>query len=188
MCQALEAHTYNPSYSGGINQESRGLKLAWANSLWDPISKNPSQKYGWRSGSGWRPRVQTPVTHPPQKKKKKKKKKERKKNVRQLSKVKLRDRLSIRNPFGFSPNSVTHKWWPCFLLAIWGGWVKLLSSHKVVLKIKGNNRRPEKKLKCYECKLQYIVKMLALPSLEYLKCACPWYKKRFLTGCGSSHL
>jgi hypothetical protein len=25
------AHTYNPSYSGGRDQENRGLKIAWAN-------------------------------------------------------------------------------------------------------------------------------------------------------------
>jgi hypothetical protein len=33
------AHTYNPSYSGGRDQEDRGLKAAWANSSGDPISK-----------------------------------------------------------------------------------------------------------------------------------------------------
>jgi hypothetical protein len=33
----------NPSYSGGRDQDC-GLKPAWANSLQDPISKNPSQK------------------------------------------------------------------------------------------------------------------------------------------------
>jgi hypothetical protein len=39
------AHTYNPSYSGGRDQEDRGLKPAYANSLRDPISKkNLSQK------------------------------------------------------------------------------------------------------------------------------------------------
>jgi hypothetical protein len=38
------AHACNPSYSGGRDQEDCGLKPAWANSLWDPISKNPSQK------------------------------------------------------------------------------------------------------------------------------------------------
>jgi hypothetical protein len=37
------AHTYNPSYSGGRDQEDCGLKPAWANSPWDPISKKPSQ-------------------------------------------------------------------------------------------------------------------------------------------------
>jgi hypothetical protein len=38
------AHACNPSYWGGKDQEVRSLKPAWANSLWDPISKNPSQK------------------------------------------------------------------------------------------------------------------------------------------------
>jgi hypothetical protein len=30
---ALVAHTYNPSYSGGRDQEDRGSKPAWANSF-----------------------------------------------------------------------------------------------------------------------------------------------------------
>jgi hypothetical protein len=38
------AQTCNPSYSGGRDQEDCSLKLAWANSSQDPISKNPSQK------------------------------------------------------------------------------------------------------------------------------------------------
>jgi hypothetical protein len=33
------AHTYNPSYSGGRDQEDLSSKPAWSNSLWDPISK-----------------------------------------------------------------------------------------------------------------------------------------------------
>jgi hypothetical protein len=40
----LVAHTCNPSYSGGRDQEDHGLKLAQGNSLQDPILKNPSQK------------------------------------------------------------------------------------------------------------------------------------------------
>jgi hypothetical protein len=36
--------TYNPSYSGGRDQEDRGTKPAQANSSRDPISKNSSQK------------------------------------------------------------------------------------------------------------------------------------------------
>jgi hypothetical protein len=28
--QVLVAHTYNPNYSGGRDQENRGLKAAWA--------------------------------------------------------------------------------------------------------------------------------------------------------------
>jgi hypothetical protein len=38
------AHTCNPSYSGGRDQEDRSLKPAWANSSQDPSQKNPSQK------------------------------------------------------------------------------------------------------------------------------------------------
>jgi hypothetical protein len=37
-------HACNPSYSGGRDQEDCGLKPARANSLQDPILKNPSQK------------------------------------------------------------------------------------------------------------------------------------------------
>jgi hypothetical protein len=52
-CQVLVAHTCNPSYSGGRDQEDQGSKPARSNSLQeDPISKkktknkktNPSQK------------------------------------------------------------------------------------------------------------------------------------------------
>jgi hypothetical protein len=38
--QALVAHTCNPSYSGGRDQEDHSLKPARANSLRDPILKN----------------------------------------------------------------------------------------------------------------------------------------------------
>jgi hypothetical protein len=48
-------------------QEDCGSKPAWANSSWDPISKNPiTKKLGWWTGSRWRPWVQAPV---PQKRK-----------------------------------------------------------------------------------------------------------------------
>jgi hypothetical protein len=40
----LVTQAYNPSYSGGRDQEDRGLKPAWENSSRDPFSKNPSQK------------------------------------------------------------------------------------------------------------------------------------------------
>jgi hypothetical protein len=48
---ALEAHTCNPSYSRGRDQEDQGSKPALANSLEDPISKIPNTRKGWRSGS-----------------------------------------------------------------------------------------------------------------------------------------
>jgi ribosomal protein L44E len=38
------AHTCNPSYSGGRDQEDHGLKSAMANSWQDPTSKNWSEK------------------------------------------------------------------------------------------------------------------------------------------------
>jgi hypothetical protein len=43
----LMAHCYNPSYSGGRDQEDHSLKPAQANSLQDPISKNPFTKKDW---------------------------------------------------------------------------------------------------------------------------------------------
>jgi hypothetical protein len=39
-----QAYAYNPSYSGGRDQEDCSRKPAWANSSQDPSSKNPSQK------------------------------------------------------------------------------------------------------------------------------------------------
>jgi hypothetical protein len=42
--QVPVAHTCNPSYSGGRNQEDRGSKPAWANSSQDPISRIPITK------------------------------------------------------------------------------------------------------------------------------------------------
>jgi hypothetical protein len=42
--RAPVSRTYNPSYSGGRDQEDHSSKPAQANSLRDPISKNPSQK------------------------------------------------------------------------------------------------------------------------------------------------
>jgi hypothetical protein len=62
----LVAHTCNPCCSEGREQEDCSLKPAGANSLQDPISKNPPQKRigGVAQGAG---QVQIPV---PQKKKK----------------------------------------------------------------------------------------------------------------------
>jgi hypothetical protein len=42
--QVPVAHSCNPSYSGGRDQEDCSLKPAWTNSLQEPILKNPSQK------------------------------------------------------------------------------------------------------------------------------------------------
>jgi hypothetical protein len=50
--QALEVHTYNPSCSGGRDQEDRGSKPAWANSSRDPILKNPSHTKKNSAGGG----------------------------------------------------------------------------------------------------------------------------------------
>jgi hypothetical protein len=42
----LVAHAYNPSYSGGRDQEDRNSKPVWANSSQTLTQKNPSQKKG----------------------------------------------------------------------------------------------------------------------------------------------
>jgi hypothetical protein len=42
------AHTYNPSCSGDWDQEDHGFRPAWANTLWDPISKITRVK--WTGG------------------------------------------------------------------------------------------------------------------------------------------
>jgi hypothetical protein len=41
--QVPKAHTYNSSYLGGWDLEDGGLRLARANSLWDPIPKKTKQ-------------------------------------------------------------------------------------------------------------------------------------------------
>jgi hypothetical protein len=41
------AHTCNPSYSGGSDQEDHSSKPAWANSLKDLISKKPFTQKDW---------------------------------------------------------------------------------------------------------------------------------------------
>jgi hypothetical protein len=61
-------HAYNPSYSGAKDQEDRSSKSAWANSFWDPISKNPSHKRADGVAQGIDPKFK------PQYQKKKKKK------------------------------------------------------------------------------------------------------------------
>jgi hypothetical protein len=68
--QALVAHTCNPSYSGGRDQEDCGLKSAQANGSQDPILKKPFTKKGWWSGSRCRPWVQMPKLQKYKKKKK----------------------------------------------------------------------------------------------------------------------
>jgi hypothetical protein len=66
------AHACDPSYSGGRDEEDRGSKPAWANSLGDPILKNPITKKDWWSGSRCRLSVQAPIPHTKKKKRKKK--------------------------------------------------------------------------------------------------------------------
>jgi hypothetical protein len=53
LVPSVQAHTCNPSYSEGRDQEDCSLKpdYLWANSLRDPIWKKKSQKKGWWSGS-----------------------------------------------------------------------------------------------------------------------------------------
>jgi hypothetical protein len=42
----LVTHAYNPSYSGGVDQEDLGSKPTWASSIPDPILKIPYTKTG----------------------------------------------------------------------------------------------------------------------------------------------
>jgi hypothetical protein len=52
FCRVLVSHACSPSYSGGRDQEDCGLKPAWANSLWETVSKIPNiTKRG--GGDGW---------------------------------------------------------------------------------------------------------------------------------------
>jgi hypothetical protein len=68
----LEAHTCNPSYSGGRDQEDHGSKPTWANSSQDPVSKKHNTKErGWQMAQGVGPKFKLEYH------KKKKKKKER---------------------------------------------------------------------------------------------------------------
>jgi hypothetical protein len=46
MSRVLVAHTCNPSYSGGRDQEDHGSKPAWTNSSRDPSLKKPYHKKG----------------------------------------------------------------------------------------------------------------------------------------------
>jgi hypothetical protein len=48
----LVAHTYNPSYSGGRDQEDLGSKPVQGNSWRDPILKKRIIEKVWGSGSG----------------------------------------------------------------------------------------------------------------------------------------
>jgi hypothetical protein len=57
----MVAQAYNPSNSGGRDQEDCGLRPVWANSLQDPISKNHQKKKDWWNSSRCRSCVQTPV-------------------------------------------------------------------------------------------------------------------------------
>jgi hypothetical protein len=47
---ALVVYAYNPSYSGGRDQEDLGLKPAQGSSLRDPISKKTFIQKGWWNG------------------------------------------------------------------------------------------------------------------------------------------
>jgi hypothetical protein len=46
------AHTCNPSYLGGRDQEDQGSKPVWANSSQDPILKKPNRKKKGGGGKG----------------------------------------------------------------------------------------------------------------------------------------
>jgi hypothetical protein len=59
---SYSTHACDPSYSGGRDQEDRSSKPSQANSLGEPISKNPSQKMGWWSDSRCGPLSSRPST------------------------------------------------------------------------------------------------------------------------------
>jgi hypothetical protein len=61
---AQVAHPRNPSYSGGRDQEDHGSKPVQANSLRDPISKNPSQKRAGEVTQGVGPEFKPQYTRP----------------------------------------------------------------------------------------------------------------------------
>jgi hypothetical protein len=46
------AHAYNPSFSGGRDQEDHGSKPAQANNSQDPISKKKKSKPSLKSAGG----------------------------------------------------------------------------------------------------------------------------------------
>jgi hypothetical protein len=46
ICWGPVAQAYNPSFSGGRDQEDQGSKPAWENSSQNPISKNTHHKKG----------------------------------------------------------------------------------------------------------------------------------------------
>jgi hypothetical protein len=45
------AHTCNPSYLGGREQEDHGSRLVQENSSQDPVSKKNQNQLDWRCGS-----------------------------------------------------------------------------------------------------------------------------------------
>jgi hypothetical protein len=72
----LVSQAYNPSYSGGRDQEGHGSKPAWANSSCDPILKKPITKRAGGVAQGQGPEFKPSTI-------KKKKKKKRVKNGEQ---------------------------------------------------------------------------------------------------------
>jgi hypothetical protein len=65
------AHTYNPSYSGGRDQEDNSLKPALGNNSCEPISKNPITKKKKNGQAEWL-KVKALISSPSMAKKKKK--------------------------------------------------------------------------------------------------------------------
>jgi hypothetical protein len=55
----LVAHSCNPSYSGGRDQEDYGLELTWANILSDAVLKNPITKRAGGVAQGEGPEFKT---------------------------------------------------------------------------------------------------------------------------------
>jgi hypothetical protein len=92
------AHTYNPSHSGGRDQEDCGLKQAQVNSSQDPILKKPITEKkgvgGWWSGSRCRPEFK------PQYQEKKKKRPE---NILNSHSTLQKTDYRVQGSFGLDP-------------------------------------------------------------------------------------
>jgi hypothetical protein len=120
--RAPVAHTYNPSYSGGRNQEDHGLKSVWENSSWDSISKKTLHNKGLTfSGSRCRPWVQNPNC--------KKKTKKKSFQVKVKQKLNVEHRKSTVPIKSYSKNKISSSSNPFPLGGPKFGWILKIMSH-----------------------------------------------------------
>jgi hypothetical protein len=116
MRQVLVAHSCNPSYSGGRDQEDCSSKPAQGNSSWDPISKNLLTK-NWAGGVA---QSESPEFNPQYWKKE--------------IKNKTTTKLLMSQSSGCLTNAVF--WW-------WGGWNLKHCSWKLVESAYWQKHNPE---------------------------------------------